>query len=340
MAHTLKQKIMAQKALVIGGSGYVGLELCRQLKERGDQVATLNRSRGSERLPVETVQADITDRDELNYALKDRRFDVIYHVASLPGDTGDQVQMMRVNIMGLTHVLDYARLTGIKRFVLSSSISAYEWYPATKFNVPDHMPVDEEHPCRPKDMYSSSKRMQEILALTFYHQYQVPVVVLRLTAVVGSGGRGGGRGWREFAQQLHDGKSVQIPHFSLDEVCHYIDLRDVARMQIVAAEPPNAVGQIFNCCGPKSIPGHEFAAIVKRHFPDIRVETGFPWSMAQGNKIEFDMSKAKRLLDCQPIYSLEDSILSIKQRIEGGGLEEEATVLDKTFGPGAQVTSR
>lgn len=328
---------MAQKALVIGGSGYVGSELCRQLKERGDQVATLNRSRGSERLPVETIQADITNRDELNHALKDRRFDVIYHVASLPGDSGDPVQMMRVNIMGLTHMLDYARLTGIKRFVLSSSISAYEWYPATKFNVPDHMPVDEEHPCRPKDLYSSSKRMQEILALTFYHQYQVPVVVLRLTAVVGPGGRGGGRGWREFAQQLHEGKPVQIPHFSLDEVCHYVDLRDVGRMHIIASEHPKAVGQIFNCCGSKSTAGHAFASILKRHFPGIQVETGFPWSMAQGQKIEFDMSKAKRLLNFTPKYSIEDSILAIKQWIENSGLDEETTALDKAFGAGVRA---
>lgn len=328
---------MAQNALVIGGSGYVGLELCRQLNERGDQVATLNRSRGSERLQVETIQADITNRDELNHALKDRRFDVIYHVASLPGDTGDPVQMMSVNIMGLTHVLDHARLTGIKRFVLSSSISAYEWYPATKFNAPDLMPVDEDHPCRPKDLYSSSKRMQEILSLTFYHQYQVPVVVLRLTAVVGPDGRGGGRGWREFAQQLHEGKSVQIPHFSLDEACHYVDLRDVGRMQIVASEHPKAVGQVFNCCGSNATSGREFAAMVKRHFPGIQVETGFPWSMAQGQKIEFDMSKATRLLNFTPKYSIEDSILAIKHWIENGGLDEETTALDKTFGAGVRA---
>ena len=102
-------------------------------------------------------------------------FDVIYHVASLPGDTGDPLEMVTVNMLGLTHLLVHARDTGVKRFVLSSSVSAYEWYPATTFVAPDYMPVDENHPARPKDMYASTKRMQEVLALTFHHQYGLPV---------------------------------------------------------------------------------------------------------------------------------------------------------------------
>jgi nucleoside-diphosphate-sugar epimerase len=314
---------MAMKSLVIGGSGYVGLEICRQLLQRGDVVVVVNRSGGQEYLPVETIAADIADGTELHRGLTGRCFDTIYHVASLPGDSGDPVEMMRVNIMGLANVLEYSRRVGTGRLILSSSISAYEWFPATKFNAPNYLPVDEEHPCRPKDMYSSSKRMQEILALTFYHQYRVPIAVLRLTAVVGPNGRGGGRGWREFARQLMEGQRVQIPHLSLDEVCHYVDLRDVARMHLLAAEHPDAIGQIFNCCGPAPTSGHEFATIVRRHFPGIRVEMGFPWSMAQGNRIEFDMTKARRLLGFAPCYSMEDSIVAIKRWIENGAPDED-----------------
>ena len=45
--------------------------------------------------------------------------------------------------------------------------------------------------------------------------------------------------------------------------------------------------------------------------------------MAQGGEISFDMSKAKRLLDFAPRYSLEDSIRSIKAWVDAGGLLEE-----------------
>lgn len=322
------------KCLVVGGSGYVGRELIRQLAQRGDDVYVFGRSSQPENMPGVWLNGDITRPDTIQAALGNHQFDIIHHVASLPGDTGDPVQMVTVNLLGLTHMLVYSRDTKVKRFVLSSSISALEWYPATKFNPPDYMPVDEEHPARPKDMYASTKRMQEILALTFYHQYGLPVTALRLTAVVGPGGRGGGRGWREFAEMLQASESVQIPHFSMEELCHYVDIRDVARMHMVAAEHHNAVGQIFNCCGPAPTRGTEFAAIIEQLAPGIKVETGFPWSMAQGGEIAFDMSKAKRLLGFEPQYTLEDSIRSIKAWVDAGGLTEDRPEGDKAYTSG------
>lgn len=306
--------------LVVGGSGYVGRELVRHLADEGDEVYVLNRSPRPASLPGSWLQADITDARTVAETLAPYHFDVIHHLASLPGDTGNPVQMVQVNVVGLTNLLDYARQAHVSRFVLASSISAYEWYPATRFNPPVYLPVDEEHPTRPKDMYSSSKRMQELLAMTFFHQYELPVTILRLTAVVGPHGRGGGRGWRTFGEMLAEGKRVQIPHFSFEEVCHYVDYRDVARLHRVAGNHPAAVGQIFNCCGPTATSGNEFAAAVRRVRPEIEVEVGFPWSMAQGGKVSFDMSKAAKLLGFTPIYSLEDSVRSIWEWVREGGL--------------------
>ena len=241
--------------------------------------------------------------------------------------------MIGVNVCGLLNVLEWARKNPVRRYVVSGSVSAYEWYPATKFNAPDYMPVDENHPCRPKDMYATSKRMQELLALTYYHQYQVPTTVLRLTAVVGPGGKGGGRGWREFAKMLKEGREVQIPHFSPEELCHYVDLRDVARMHIAAATHDRAIGDVFNCCAAEPTRGSEFADMVKRIALGISVTCGFAWSMAQGGEISFDMSKAKNLLDFEPRYTLADAVRSIKDWVDAGGLDAEQ-VVERDFGGG------
>jgi nucleoside-diphosphate-sugar epimerase len=317
--------------LVTGASGYVGREVVRQLLETGMHVTALGRTTPPGKIAF--IQADL---DGVKAALAGKSFDVIIHLASLPGDTGDPLQMMRVNVNGCQNMLEFARQSKAKRFVLASSISAYEWYPATKFSPPDYMPVNEDHPCRPKDMYATTKRMQELLALAYHYQYGVPVTVLRLTAVVGPRGRGGGRGWREFAEQLAEGKQVQIPHFSEKELCHYVDYRDVARMHLVAAEHPGAVGQIFNCCGPAPTRGSEFAAAVRAVVPGIKVECGFPWSMAQGGEVAFDMSKAKGLLDFVPQYSLADSVRSIKEWVDTGGLKEESVAKPESFGAGVK----
>jgi UDP-glucose 4-epimerase len=185
-------------------------------------------------------------------------------------------------------------------------------------------------------MYAMTKRVQELLAMTYFHQYKVPTTALRLTAVVGPAGRGGGRGWREFAEQLHNGKQVHIPHFSPEELCHYVDLRDVARMHIAAATHPKAAGEIFNCCGPGPTRGSEFADIVKGIVPGIKVEYGFPWSMAQGGEISFDMSKARRLIDFEPRYTLADSIRSIEDWVGAGGLSEAGRGQAGRFGKGVK----
>jgi len=317
--------------LVTGATGYVGREVVRQLLELGKDVTALGRTMPDFEVPF--IQADFTDAEALDRALYGKRFDSILHIASLPGDTGDPVQMVRVNVNGCQNMLEFARKSATERFVLSGSIAAYEWYPATKFNPPDYMPVDEHHPCRPKDMYGTTKRMQEELALTYYHEYGVPVSVLRLTAVVGPRGRGGGRGWREFAEKLAEGRKVQIPHFSMDELCHYVDLRDAARMHVAVSEHAAAVPEIFNCCGPGPIRGSEFADLVRTIVPGIEVEYGFPWSMAQGGEISFSMEKAKRVIGFEPRYTMADSIGSIKDWIDAGGLDESATGNEK-FGSG------
>src|SRR5207249_1656384 len=119
----LLQINMNQNPLVIGGAGYVGLELCRQLKSAGSRVTMLNRGSGPPGLGIDSIQADISDGLALKSALAGHAFDVIYHVASLPGDTGNPEEMIRVNIIGLTNVLNYAREVRVGRLILSSSIS-------------------------------------------------------------------------------------------------------------------------------------------------------------------------------------------------------------------------
>lgn len=318
--------------LMTGTGGFVGREVASHFLDSGYTVVALGRS--NPQLDLEFVRSDITDMKLLRAAVGDRHFDAIVHLASLPGDTGDPAEMVSVNVNGCLNLLEVARKTGVSAFALASSISAYEWYPATEFSPPKYLPVDEEHPCNPKDMYSTSKYMQELLGKTFFHQYGISACALRLTAVIGPDGRGGGRGWREIAEEMAQGRRVRIPHFSPDEVCHYVDIRDVARMFVAALEHQSAAGEVFNCCGPRSISGRQFAETMQAIIPGIEVEYGFPWSMAQGGELVFSMTKAQRLLDYEPHYDVADSLQAIKEWIDSGGLGNSESAADRKYGSG------
>ncbi len=345
-----------ERILITGASGFVGTEVLRQLVRRKIAVTAVGRHDpragtvcakacgtgvSAEELDeyVDFIKADITDKENIEAAFAHSKgklppagHDAVIHLASLPGDTGNPEEMVRVNVNGCVNILEFARGAKINRFVSASSISAYEWYPATQFHPPDYMPVDEEHPCRPRDMYSSSKRMQELLMLTYAGQFAMETCALRLTAVIGPAGKGGGRGWLEIARQMSEGKSVKIPHFSAEELCHYVDIRDAAAMCITAAEHPGAKGEIFNCCGPAPVRGHEFAAAMKKTVPQINVEYGFPWSMAQGGELCFSMEKAERRLDFRPRFSVADSLEAIKNWIDAGGISDTAEMNRYTQG--------
>lgn len=109
--------------LVTGATGYVGCEVVKQLNELGKKVTALGRTVPKEK--INFIQADLTDQEELRQVLKDKSFDCIMHIASLPGDTGNPVEMVKVNINGCQNILEFARKSKVKRFVLASSLSAF-----------------------------------------------------------------------------------------------------------------------------------------------------------------------------------------------------------------------
>ena len=286
---------MSASALVVGGRGYVGRELCEQLFRRGDRVTTLNRSLKPADVQYEWLQADITVKASLDKALANRRFDVVYHVASLPGDTGDPVQMMTVNILGLTNMLVFARDTKASRFVLSSSISAYEWYPATKFVPPVSMPVDRA-PSLPSPRHVFQQQADagnpghDLLAsIPVPHNRPSPHRRYR-TARPGRRSRLA-RICRETRRRKNRADPPLLSRRSLP-LCGLS--RRGRHAHCRRRTPRLPVGRYSTVAGPSAISGREFADIVRNHFPGVAVDVGFPWSMAQGGKIAFSMKKGER----------------------------------------------
>ncbi|MBN2296682.1 MAG: NAD-dependent epimerase/dehydratase family protein [Pirellulales bacterium] len=125
--------------LVTGGGGFLGQYVVEQLLARGDFVRVL--CRGSypvlDALGVETVRADLADRDAVNESC--RGIDVVYHVASVAGIWGPWQHFHTVNVLGTEHIVEGCRRHGVGKLVYTSS-------PSVTFEGGDQNGVDESAP--------------------------------------------------------------------------------------------------------------------------------------------------------------------------------------------------
>ncbi len=121
-----------KKAFVTGGTGFLGINLIQELCRQGWDVVALHRPTSNikylKKLPVKLVLGDITDATSLQGLIPENT-DVVFHVAA---DTnqwskGNAIQT-KINVLGTKNLINAALENNVKRFVHTSSISA--WGPA------------------------------------------------------------------------------------------------------------------------------------------------------------------------------------------------------------------
>lgn len=111
------------KALVTGGGGFLGGQICRMLRERGDEVVALGRSAYAEldHAGITTIQADVRDAEAIQRACAG--MDVVFHVAAIPGIWGPRKMFVDINVTGTANVIEACRLHRVPKLVFTSSPS-------------------------------------------------------------------------------------------------------------------------------------------------------------------------------------------------------------------------
>merc|ERR1711916_28343 len=94
----------------------------------------------------------------------------------------DPLLYVKTNVWGTTHLLERARLAGVRHFVYASSSSVYGGSTAPSFSESDR----GDGPVSP---YAATKKATELMAYTFNHLYNLPVAGLRFFTVYGPSGR-------------------------------------------------------------------------------------------------------------------------------------------------------
>jgi dihydroflavonol-4-reductase len=213
--------------LVTGATGLVGSHVTRLLVERGDSVRVTMRARSRPEnlagLDVETVAADILDRQAMRRAL--RGVDRLFHVAGMTSLRKPADMLFRVNVEGTRVVLEEALRAGVQRAVHTSSIAAIG--PPAR-----HSTADETQVFRAGRFglpYVNSKHEAEGVAMRLAAR-GLPVVVVNPAHVFGRGDL-----YHSSTEMVRRFLRREIPAY-VDGALNVVDAEDVAHGHLLADE--------------------------------------------------------------------------------------------------------
>jgi len=169
---------MAKKITVIGGSGFVGTNLCRQLalKQRDFEIIDL---KVSNLFPEKCKIADVRDAETLRNTITG---DVVVNLAAVHrDDVRDESEYQRTNVDGAENVALVCEEKGINKIVFTSTVAVYG------FAEPG---TDENGAINPFNEYGRTKFKAEEKLRHWQVQGDNSLIIVRPTVIFGEGNRG------------------------------------------------------------------------------------------------------------------------------------------------------
>jgi len=152
------------RALVTGGSGFIGSHVVDKLVEAGHSVRVLD-LKEPHRKDVEYSKGNILSREVVRESVRD--VDFVYHFAAASNIDlvkDNPLETIEFNVMGTAYLLEEARLNNISRFVLASSVFVHD--------TRGHL-------------YTTSKLLSEMLCKDYNTLFSVPYTLLRIGTAYG-----------------------------------------------------------------------------------------------------------------------------------------------------------
>jgi nucleoside-diphosphate-sugar epimerase len=233
------------KALVLGGSQFVGLHTVRELMARGYEVTVLNRGKTETELApgVQRLVADRTDTASMRAALEGKEWDAVFDVS------GFVMAAAGSSVSDLVDLLDGR----VGAYVYTSSIMAYA--PSGVFPWTEDMPTVDEGP----NTYGGFKKMAEEAVLERHSRTGFPASVVRPAAIYGPDNNIYDMEMAYFLRLLR-GLPLILPHDGI-AVCSYGHVSDLCRVMVDMATHPKAAGEVFNITA-EGVSANEYVSIM------------------------------------------------------------------------------
>jgi nucleoside-diphosphate-sugar epimerase len=170
------------KILVTGAAGFVGRWTVSELSKEHQVI-------GTDKMALTgSIQADITNFEQVDTLFKKVRPDAVIHLAAISGSTGKNEieQSLRqahlnflTNAQGTVNICEACRLNGVRRLIYMSSFAVYGRTGRDRLPITPSTPVSLEH------AYATSKYMGELAVRTYSSDFGIKSAVFRAPFVAG-----------------------------------------------------------------------------------------------------------------------------------------------------------
>ena len=301
-----------RRVLVTGGEGFIGSTLVERLVREGASVRALVHYNPFGRAgwldpethpEVEVVPGDVRDAERVFEAVNG--CEVVFHLAALIGIPYSYVapeSYIQVNVTGTHHVARACLRAGVARMVHTSTSEAY--------GTARQVPIAEDHPLQPQSPYSASKIGGDMVALSFFHAFELPVAVVRPFNTYGP--RQSTRAViPTILSQLHAGAAgISLGSTSPTRDFNYVD--DTVSGFLAVAGCDRAVGEAVNIGSGREISiGDLVAQLISITGSDARVVTDPDRLRPPGSEVErlvCDNRRAREWAGWAPEVSLEEGL--------------------------------
>jgi len=307
------------RALITGGAGFVGSHLSELLLEQGHEVFVLdNLSTGSidniahlKSHPAFHYTIDSVDNEPLLAELVDQG-DVVFHLAAAVGVkliVEQPVHTIETNVRGTEVVLKHANKK--KKLVLIASTSeVYGKSVAVPFSEEADLVLGPT--TKHRWAYACSKAIDEFLALAYWKEKKLPVVIARLFNTVGPRQTGQyGMVIPTFVRQALAGRPITV-YGDGTQTRSFTYVGDVVAALARLAVEPRAVGRVFNIGNGHEISIRELAERVKALAGSSSQIVTIPYEQAYEEGFEDmprrvpDITRLHELIGYEPRVQLDD----------------------------------
>jgi UDP-glucose 4-epimerase len=316
------------RVLITGGAGFVGSHLAEALLARGDEVHAIdNLSTGS----IDNIR-HLKDQPKFSYTIDSvtnepvlaelvDRADVIVHLAAAVGVkliVEAPVHTIETNVHGTEVVLKLANKK--KKLVLIASTSeVYGKSADVPFREDADLVLGPSH--KHRWAYACSKLIDEFLALAYWKERKLPVIIVRLFNTVGPRQTGQyGMVIPNFVRQALAGQPITV-FGDGRQSRSFTYVGDVVRAMVALIDDPRAVGQVFNIGNGREITIADLAARIRELAGSASPIVTIPYDQAYEAGFEDmprrvpDISKIKSLVGYAPTVELDEILTRVIEHV-------------------------